>query len=206
MGHHAAQSRTAHVGVEHGHRVGFHPGRDAYASLGERRVDPLAALHIQHPSGVLRFGAIPTTLSMVPMLTDYCLRPYPDMRHEVYTLATSQMLQKISNFELDLGMTYLSDGRLREFQTLPLFKERYVLITRDDSLLQGATELTWEDVAALPLCLLTANMQCRQDAPRPRQHPLSVGCEPFEAPAALDHTHAQFLLKAADGTRQRRLG
>jgi DNA-binding transcriptional LysR family regulator len=114
------------------------------------------------PCGVLRFGAIPTTLSMVPLLTDFCLRPYPDMRHEVYTLATSQMLQKISNFELDLGMTYLSDGRLREFQTLPLFKERYVLITRDDSVLQGATQLSWADVAELPLCLLTANMQCRQ--------------------------------------------
>ncbi|WP_455917722.1 LysR family transcriptional regulator [Pseudomonas cerasi] len=114
------------------------------------------------PRGVLRFGAIPTTLSMVPLLTDFCLQPYPDMRHEVYTLATSQMLQKISNFELDLGMTYLSDGRLREFQTLPLFKERYVLITRDDSVLQGATELSWADVADLPLCLLTANMQCRQ--------------------------------------------
>ncbi|NWD67303.1 LysR family transcriptional regulator [Pseudomonas gingeri] len=115
-----------------------------------------------NPSGILRFGAIPTTLSMVPLLTDFCLRPYPDMRHEVYTLATSQMLQKISNFELDLGMTYLSDGRLREFQTLPLFKERYVLIIRDERVLEGATELSWSDVARLPLCLLTANMQCRQ--------------------------------------------
>ncbi|MFC3939147.1 LysR family transcriptional regulator [Pseudomonas gingeri NCPPB 3146 = LMG 5327] len=114
------------------------------------------------PAGVLRFGAIPTTLSMVPLLTDFCLQPYPNMRHEVYTLPASQMLQKISDFELDLGMTYLSDGRLREFQTMPLFKERYVLIARDDSALGGASSLSWEEVARLPLCLLTANMQCRQ--------------------------------------------
>ncbi|WEK28825.1 MAG: LysR family transcriptional regulator [Candidatus Pseudomonas phytovorans] len=114
------------------------------------------------PAGTLRFGAIPTVLSMVPLMTDACLSSYALMNLEVYTLATSQILQGISNFELDIGMTYLSDSRLRSFDTYPLFTERYVLIARDDSCLQGKSELDWSAVARLPLCLLTRNMQCRQ--------------------------------------------
>ena len=31
-----------------------------------------------------------------------------------------------------MGMTYLSDGRLKAYQTVPLFKEQYVLIARDE--------------------------------------------------------------------------
>lgn len=116
----------------------------------------------QGPAGTLRLGAIPTVLSMVPLMTDSCLTAYPGMNLEVYTLATSQILQGISNFELDIGMTYLSDGRLKSFDTYPLFTERYVLIARDDSSLQGKPALAWEEVAQLPLCLLTRNMQCRQ--------------------------------------------
>lgn len=116
----------------------------------------------QGPAGTLRLGAIPTVLSMVPLMTDTCLTAYPGMNLEVYTLATSQILQGIGNFELDIGMTYLSDGRLKAFDTYPLFTERYVLIARDDSGLQGRTSLGWDEVARLPLCLLTRNMQCRQ--------------------------------------------
>jgi len=112
--------------------------------------------------GTLRLGAIPTALSMVPLMTDPCLAAHPRLNHAIHTLATSQILQGIGNFELDLGMTYLSDARLKSFETWPLFRERYVLITRDDSSLRGQSTLTWEDAARLPLCLLTRNMQCRQ--------------------------------------------
>ncbi|WP_028695597.1 LysR family transcriptional regulator [Pseudomonas cremoricolorata] len=114
------------------------------------------------PEGTLRLGAIPTVLSMVPLMTDTCLANFSRMNLEVYTLATSQILQSISNFQLDIGMTYLSDGRLKSFDTYPLFTERYVLIARDDTGLQGRSALSWEEVARLPLCLLTRNMQCRQ--------------------------------------------
>jgi DNA-binding transcriptional LysR family regulator len=116
----------------------------------------------QDPAGVLRLGAIPTVLSMVPLMTDSCLTAYPRLNHEVYTLATSDILQRLANFELDLGMTYLADVRLQAFETLPLFKERYVLIARDDTALSHEQSLTWETVAQLPLCLLTRNMQCRK--------------------------------------------
>src|SRR5471032_716927 len=124
--------------------------RRILADCGAMRQE--ASTRESYPSGVLRFGAIPTTLSMVPLLTDSCLDAYPRMKHEIYTLPASQMLQKISNFELDIGMTYLSDGRMQAFHTVPLFTERYVLIARDDTGLRGTPTLTWEEVAKLPLC------------------------------------------------------
>lgn len=112
-------------------------------------------------AGCLRIGAIPTALPLVPLLTDGCLREYPAMRHEVYTLSATQALRQLAELDLDVGLSYLDDPRLREFETVPLFRERSVLIARDESALEGRTTITWHDAAKLPLCLLTGNMQCR---------------------------------------------
>ncbi|VVE86229.1 LysR family transcriptional regulator [Pandoraea bronchicola] len=113
-------------------------------------------------SGCLRLGAIPTALPLVPQLTDACLRDFPGMRHEIYTLCATQALRQLAELDLDVGLSYLDDPRLREFETIPLFRERYVLIARDETALAGRTSLSWHEAAKLPLCLLTGNMQCRQ--------------------------------------------
>jgi len=113
-------------------------------------------------AGCLRIGAIPTALPLVPLLTDACLRDFPGMRHEVYTLSATQALRQLAELDLDVGLSYLDDPRLREFETIPLFRERYVLIARDETALAGKTTLSWHEAAKLPLCLLTSNMQCRQ--------------------------------------------
>lgn len=127
------------------------------------------------PAGVLRMGVIPSALPLVPLLTQRCLEPYPRMRHEVQTLSAAEILRRVVNFETDLGLTYLDDERLRGFRTQPLFRERYVLLASDDSLLPDGGAVDWSQVAALPLCLLTANMQCRQGIDRAlRQTGLAV--------------------------------
>jgi DNA-binding transcriptional LysR family regulator len=117
----------------------------------------------RNPVGTLRLGAIPTTLPLVPLLTESCLQQFPRMRHEIYTLSAAETLQRIRNFELDIGLGYLDDGRLGDFVTVPLLRERYVLIARDDAMFEGRTSLSWHEAARLPLCLLTGNMQCRRN-------------------------------------------
>jgi len=117
----------------------------------------------QHdPVGTLRLGAIPTTLPLVSLLTRDCLQQFPRMRHTIFTLSSTEILQRMENFELDIGLSYLEDDRLKDFITLPLFRERYVLIARDDTALKGRTSISWPEAAQLPLCLLTGNMQCRR--------------------------------------------
>lgn len=114
------------------------------------------------PAGVLRMGAIPASLPLVPTLTQCCLERYPRMRHEVYTLSAAEILRKIGNFELDIGISYLDDDRLGSFLTLPIFLERYVLVAADAGMFGGATSMTWKEAAALPLCLFTGTLQCRR--------------------------------------------
>ena len=114
------------------------------------------------PSGTLRLGAIPTTLPVAPLLTQGCLAEFPQMRHEVYTLTAADILRRIADFELDVGLSYLNDARLKDFDTLPLFRERYVLVARDDAMFAGVTSVSWAEASRLPLCLLTGNMQSRR--------------------------------------------
>lgn len=114
------------------------------------------------PAGVLKMGAIPASLPLVPHLTQVCLLKYPRMRHEIHTLSASEILRKVGNFELDLGLSYLDDERLASFETVPIFRERYLFVSADRSLLDGVEAVTWADAAAQPLCLFTGNMQCRR--------------------------------------------
>jgi DNA-binding transcriptional LysR family regulator len=79
----------------------------------------------RNPVGTLRLGAIPTTLALVPLLTESCLQQFPRMRHEIHTLSATESLQRIRNFELDIGLSYLEDNRLGDFVTVPLFREPY---------------------------------------------------------------------------------
>lgn len=118
------------------------------------------------PAGVLRMGAIPASLPLVPLLTQSCLARHERMRHEVYTLSASEILRKVAGFELDLGLSYLDDERLAGFDTVPLFRENYMLVAADPAMLAGVGSMTWADAATLPLCLFTTNMQCRHGIDR----------------------------------------
>jgi DNA-binding transcriptional LysR family regulator len=113
-------------------------------------------------SGTLRFGAIPTAMPIVSLLTGPYWRAYPDIRQLVRSLSNEEILRRIDNFELDLGVTYLEDQNLERFRVLPLYRERYVLLARDVATLGDCASMTWRDAADLPLCLLTGNMQNRR--------------------------------------------
>jgi len=85
------------------------------------------------------------------------------MRHEIHTLSAAETLDQLANFQIDIGLTYLDDERLLgAFETVPVFRERYVLVAADGAMFGGAEAMSWTDAASLPLCLFTANMQCRR--------------------------------------------
>lgn len=121
-----------------------------------------ARANADDPQGVLRMGAIPASLPLVPQLTQACLGSFPRMRHEIYTLSATEILRKVAGFELDLGLSYLDDERLEPFETLPLFRERYVFVAGDAASIEGLATMSWAQAARRPLCLFTDNMQCRR--------------------------------------------
>jgi len=78
----------------------------------------------------------------------------------VSSLTADAIVSQLDHFELDIGLTYLDDKVIEGFEKLPLFDERYVLLANRKVSLEPA--LTWEQVARLPLCLLTGKMRNRQ--------------------------------------------
>jgi DNA-binding transcriptional LysR family regulator len=112
-------------------------------------------------TGTLRLGAIPTTIPILPSLTGAFRAHFPGVNHVLKSLTSEEIMRGLDEFELDLGLTYLEDRQLEGFNVMPLFRERYVLLA-ERSTAGAGTSMSWCDAAALPLCLLTPNMQNRR--------------------------------------------
>ncbi len=112
-------------------------------------------------SGMIKLGAIPTALPLVPFLTEACRHIHQQIRHQVYTLAAPDILRKLATFELDIGLSYLDGQPNLNIHTMPLFQERYFLVAQNAQLFWGNKTMSWAQAAQLPLCLLTPNMQSR---------------------------------------------
>lgn len=112
--------------------------------------------------GTLRLGAIPTTIPVVPFLTGPYRAAFPGLHQLVTSESSEDIIRRLDDFDLDLGLTYLEDQRLEGFRICPLYRERYVLLAKSAESVNGCTEMTWAEAAKLPLCLLTGNMQNRR--------------------------------------------
>jgi DNA-binding transcriptional LysR family regulator len=128
------------------------------ASLSNMREDASAAKSSM--TGMLRIGAIPTTMTVAAFLTGPCFAAYPNIRYALSSLTADAIIHQLDHFELDLGLTYLDDTVIEGFEKLHLFDERYVLLADRKVTLEPT--LTWEQAAQLPLCLLTGKMRNRQ--------------------------------------------
>ena len=128
------------------------------ATLSHMREDASVAKSTM--TGTLRVGAIPTTMTVAAFLTGPCFSAYPNIRYSLSSLTADTIVNQLDHFELDLGLTYLDDTVIEGFEKLHLFDERYVLLADRKVTLEPT--LTWEQVARLPLCLLTGKMRNRQ--------------------------------------------
>jgi DNA-binding transcriptional LysR family regulator len=112
--------------------------------------------------GQLRIGAIPVTLPIISLLT----APFAKRHGRTEIVVTSQtsieIQRNLDEFSLDVGVTYLDNEPLARVRSLPLYQERYVLVTRADGVFRGRNVISWSEAASLPLCLLTPDMQNRR--------------------------------------------
>ncbi len=113
-------------------------------------------------SGRLRIAAIPTALAMVPRLTTPFRDRHPGVSFSVVSRTSVEILSLVGNLDADVGITYLDNEPLGRVLSLPLYHERYRLITAAGSPLSERESVTWAEVASLPLCLLTPDMQNRR--------------------------------------------
>jgi DNA-binding transcriptional LysR family regulator len=113
-------------------------------------------------SGQLRIAAIPTTLAMVAALTTPYRERHPNVQFTIYSRTSIEILDLLENLEIDAGITYVENEPLGRVNTVPLYHERYRLLTSADAPLGNRHTVTWAEVAAVPLCLLTPDMQNRR--------------------------------------------
>lgn len=112
--------------------------------------------------GQLKIAAIPTALTMVSALTTPFREKHPNVRFTILTNSSTEILSMLDNLEIDAGLTYLDNEPLGRVRTVPLFSERYRLLTSADNPLGNRDRVTWADVGRIPLCLLTPDMQNRR--------------------------------------------
>jgi len=113
-------------------------------------------------SGRLRLAAIPTALAMVATLTTPYREKHPNVQFTIYSRTSIEILDLLDNLEIDAGITYLENEPIGRVSNVPLYREHYCLLTSADAPLGNRDFVTWAEVAQVPLCLLTPDMQNRR--------------------------------------------
>jgi len=113
-------------------------------------------------AGRLRIAAVPTALAMVSALTTPFRTRHPSVQFTILSRTSIEILALLENLEIDAGITYLDNEPLGRVATVPLYREHYRLLTSSDAPLGDRDRVTWAEVADVPLCLLTPDMQNRR--------------------------------------------
>jgi DNA-binding transcriptional LysR family regulator len=113
-------------------------------------------------TGRLRIAAIPTALAMVQVLTTPFRERHPHVQFSIFSRTSIDILDLLENLEIDAGLTYLDNEPLGRVNTVPLYRESYRLLTSADAPLGDRDKVTWAELAQVPLCLLTPDMQNRR--------------------------------------------
>ena len=113
-------------------------------------------------TGRLRIAAIPTTLAMVAALTTPYREKHPNVQFTIYSRNSIEILELLENLEIDAGITYVENepvGRVKPCRSMP---STTGCSRSTEAPLGNRDTVTWAEVAQVPLCLLTPDMQNRR--------------------------------------------
>ena len=113
-------------------------------------------------TGRLRIAAIPMALAMIETLTTLYHERHPGVQFTVLSYNSTEIFRLLENLEIDAGVTYLDGEPIGRVTGVPLYRERYCLLTSTDAPLGDRDKVTWAEVAQVPLCLLTPDTQTRR--------------------------------------------
>jgi DNA-binding transcriptional LysR family regulator len=155
--------------VQRGHRFeGFTPEGELVLSWAHRILAEQSALRHELTSmrgglnGMLRIGVIPTASTIVPLLTAPSHAEHPLVRVSLESMSSREIVHRLGEFDLDLGMTYVDGEPLGPVRVVPLYRERYLLLTPHEGEFAGRASISWSAAASAPLCLLSPVMDNRR--------------------------------------------
>ncbi len=113
-------------------------------------------------AGHLRIAAVPTALPIVSALTTPLHVGHPEVVFTILSRTSVEILMLLENLEIDAGLTYVDNEPLGRARAIALYHERYRLLIAADAPLGRQDSVSWAEVASVPLCLLTPDMQNRR--------------------------------------------
>lgn len=115
-------------------------------------------------TGQVRVGVVPTAATSVSLLTQAFCAQNPLARVEVHAdLQAEDIVERLRSYELDAALTYRpAADTTGPFAFVPLYRERFVLLTGPDPGTARPSEATWQEAARQPLCLLHPRMRGRR--------------------------------------------
>ncbi|MGN8345288.1 LysR family transcriptional regulator [Pseudomonas sp. SMV71] len=112
--------------------------------------------------GTLRLGVVPLSdfdpLAMMQRLHT----EHPNLRFELSSLSSEQILEQLANNRIDLGISYLERLDSERFEALTFSHTRMGLLYDQRFFFFGEQPLTWQALIELPLGMLTSGMHFRQ--------------------------------------------
>jgi DNA-binding transcriptional LysR family regulator len=113
-------------------------------------------------SGTLRLGATPSAASVTSLLVSEFCSAHPLAKVEIRsTLPTTTLYRRLRHFELDAAIVTDGASAGPDLNLVPLYDDRYVVISGKGMLSAPSSTLGWPDAAQLPLALPTSDMRAR---------------------------------------------
>jgi DNA-binding transcriptional LysR family regulator len=114
-------------------------------------------------TATLRLGIEPTASTSLALPVAAFCAAHPLAKVNVESrLSAAELRRRLREFELDAAIAHFGDEDGAGLHVVPLYEERYVVVTCDDRLIPRNMVMTWAEAAQLPLALLPPGMRIRQ--------------------------------------------
>jgi len=114
-------------------------------------------------TGTLRLGTEPTASTTLALPVAAFCAAHPLAKVQVASRwSTTELHRQLREFELDAAIAHFTPDEEESLQVVPLYEERYMVLTSGVQLMPQTRTMTWREAAQLPLALLTHDMRIRQ--------------------------------------------
>jgi len=106
--------------------------------------------------GPFRLGMLPATSALASLLTVTFAERFPALQISMETADPERLLKMLRQGEMDVALMHLDQPAGEGLDIYALYRERMFLFTTSE--VGNSRRVSWDDVAALPLCLLRSAM------------------------------------------------
>jgi DNA-binding transcriptional LysR family regulator len=116
------------------------------------------------PTGQLLIGSVPTAIPVAARFAAMLQDCHPGIQVSLRSISSVELETGLESLALDMGLGYAErgDSGHSHLRAVPQYLEHYYLLRRRlPAAVSGGQDISWAQAAALPLCLLSAEMHNR---------------------------------------------